>query len=134
MRYRQAVITDWWRNIVFLVPGHYSGNLPGKEGMSSETELSIILTKLKHPDLSGQQMVKALELHCSRFTVNRVFSRWGITDRNRKPVALDRYCPQEKTFAEVKFQPTSSVYPLYSEESLLESRRINRHFELICER
>ena len=107
------------------------GNLPGKEAMAGETELEIILKKLGNPGWSGQQMVKLLKLRCSRYSVNRVFSRWGLSDANRAPVALDRYCAADSP-AEEPFVPIKSAYHLYSEASLLESRRINRHFELLC--
>jgi len=107
------------------------GNLPGKEAMSDETVLNIIIKKLRHPQLSAQQIVKALKLRCSRYAVNRVFSRWGLSDKNRAPIALDQYCG-DKVSDEQAFAPTSSVYHLYSEAALLESRRINRHFELLC--
>ena len=109
-------------------------NLPGKEAMSSETELSIILEKLRHPYWSAQEIVKILKLRCSRFAVNRIFSRWGLTDKNRYPVALDQYCPSEISTEDKPFIGVSSAYHVHSEQSLLESRRINRHFELICKK
>lgn len=107
-------------------------NLPGKEALSSETELAIVLEKVRHPQWSAQQIVEILKLHCSRFAVNRVFSRWGLTDKNRPPVALDHYCLSEKVTHDTPFRAITSAYHLYSEQSLLESRRINQHFELIC--
>lgn len=109
-------------------------NLPGKEGMSSQTELAIILEKLRHPGWSAQQIVKVLKLRCSRFAVNRVFSRWALTDKKRHPVALDQYCPSESYKEDKAFTTITSAYHLYSEQSLLESRRINRHFEMICKK
>ena len=105
------------------------GNLPGKETMSNETELSIVLHKLRHPEWSAQEIVKVLQLRCSRYAVNRVFSRWALADRNRAPVALDQFCPVEP---DKPFKPLGAAYHLYSEESLLESRRINRHFDQLC--
>lgn len=109
-------------------------NLPGKESMSSETELTIILEKLRHPYWSAPQIVKILNLRCSRFAVNRIFSRWGLTEKNRYPVALDQYCPGERPIEDEPFTSITSAYHLYSEQSLVESRRINRHFELICKK
>jgi hypothetical protein len=106
-------------------------NIPGKETMSAETELSIVLRKLRHPRQSAQQIVKILELHCSRFAVNRVFSRWALTDRSRAPVALDQFCTEPDSEAK-SFTPAVTAYHLHSEASLLESRRINRQFELLC--
>ena len=107
------------------------GNLPGKEKMSNETELRIILEKLRYPGYSAQEMVKRLRLRCSRYAVNRVFSRWSLTDSNRVPIALDQYCTGETD--DVKpFEPVQPAYHLYSDESLLESRRINRQFEQLC--
>ena len=107
------------------------GNLPGKETMSNETELSIILQKIRHPHWSAQQIANALKLRCSRYAVNRVFSRWTLTDKSRQPVALDQFCSME-TIDDKPFVPVKTVYHLYSEKSLLESRRINRHFEQLC--
>ena len=107
------------------------GNLPGKETMSNETELSIILQKLRHPNCSAQEIVKVLKLRCSRYAVNRVFSRWALTDKNRPPVALDQFCSVE-AMDDKPFMPVKTVYHLYSETSLLECRRINRQFEQLC--
>ena len=107
------------------------GNLPGKETMSNETELNIILHKLRYPYWSAQEIVKVLKLRCSRYAVNRVFSRWGLTDRKRLPVALDQFFAVEST-EDKPFEPVTAACHLYSETSLLESRRINRQFEQLC--
>jgi len=109
-------------------------NLPGKEAMSSATELSIILEKLRYPGCSAEQMVKTLKLRCSKYAVYRVFSRWQLTDKNRAPIALDRYCGPQTSKADKAFTAIVSAYHLYTEQFLLESRRINRHFELICKK
>lgn len=111
-----------------------SAYLPGKEAMSSETELNILLKKLRYPHWSARQMAKVLKLRCSRFAVNRVFVRWGLTDKNRPSVALDQYSPTERSEEDKSHISIMSAYHLYSEQSLLESRRINRHFELICKK
>ena len=103
-------------------------NMPGKESMKAETELNIILSKLRQPYLSAMKIVETMELKCSRFAVNRVFSRWGLTDRNREPVALDHHCMVDVPDS---LTPEASAWHLCSEKSLLESRRINRHFESI---
>jgi hypothetical protein len=107
------------------------GNLPGKETMSNETELNIILKKLRYPGYSAQEMVNMLKLRCSRYAVNRVFSRWSLTDRKRQPIALDQYFTTE-TDGEKPFEPVLPACHLYSDASLLESRRINRQFEQLC--
>ena len=107
-------------------------NFPGKEPMSSETELSIILKKLRHPTWSAQTIVNTIKLRCSRFTVNRVFQRWGLNDKSREPIALDHYCQRKS--AQTTFTSKKSAYRTCLEKSLLESRRINRHFELICKK
>jgi len=106
------------------------GNLPGKETMSNETELDIILQKLRYPHYSAQEMVNMLKLRCSRYAVNRVFSRWALTDRDRPPIALDQFCAKKS--GEKPFEPATPAYHLYSDTSLLESRRINRQFEQLC--
>jgi len=107
------------------------GNLPGKETMGNETELNIILEKLRHPRCSAQEVVRVLKLRCSRYAVNRVFSRWGLTDRERSPVALDQFFSAESV-DDKPFDPVTAVCHLYSETSLLKSRRINRQFEQLC--
>ena len=109
-------------------------NLPGKESMSSATELNIILEKLRYPQCSAQQVVKAFKLRCSKYAVYRVFSRWGLTDKTRAPIALDRYCGIVTSTEGKQFKGITSAYHLYTEPFLLESRRINRHFELICKK
>jgi hypothetical protein len=109
-------------------------NLPGKEAMSSATELNIILEKLRYPGCSAQQIVRMLKLRCSKYAVYRVFSRWGLTDKTRAPIALDRYLGSEPSKADKPFTGIASAYHLYPEQFLLESRRINRHFELICKK
>ncbi|WP_155310839.1 hypothetical protein [Desulfosarcina ovata] len=106
-------------------------NTPGKDTMSDETELSIVLHKLRHPRESAQGIINIMKLRCSRFTVNRVFSRWALTDRTRAPVALNQFCSESDNEAK-PFVPDMTAYHLHSEASLLESRRINRQFELRC--
>ena len=99
-------------------------NLPGKEAMSSATELNIILEKLRYPGCSAQQIVRSLKLRCSKYAVYRVFSRWGLTDKSRTPIALDRYFDSEPSKADKPFTGIASAYHLYPEQFLLESRRI----------
>jgi len=108
--------------------------LPGKESMDSATELNIILEKLRYPPYSAQQIVKNLKLRCSKYAVYRVFSRWAITDKSRSPVVLDHYCGSNASGEDKPFKELTSAYHLYTEPFLLESRRINRHFELICKK
>ena len=104
----------------------------GKDAASSEWELRIVLEKLHHPEISAQQIVRELKLRCSRFAVNRVFSRWDLGDKRRSPIALDRHVEKMISDGDEPFRPLSSVYHLHSEQSLLESRRVNREFELLC--
>ena len=94
-------------------------NLPGKETMSSGTELNIILEKLRHPRCSAQEIVKILKLRCSKYAVYRVFSRWGLTNKNLPPIALDRYCSIETSTEDKPFTGKVSAYHLYTERSLL---------------
>ncbi len=107
---------------------------PGKDAASSEWELRIVLEKLHHPEMSAQQMVRKLKLRCSRFAVNRVFGRWDLRDKRRPPIALDRYVEKTIFEGEEPVRPLSSVYRLHSERSLLDSRRVNREFELLCKK
>jgi hypothetical protein len=106
-------------------------NMPGKESMSDETELSIIMYKLRNPLKSAQQTVKALKLHCSRFSVHRIFSRWGLTDRTRPPAALDQFFKAPADDAHPS-SSEASAFHLHSETALLESRRIDLQFEQLC--
>jgi hypothetical protein len=105
---------------------------PGKETVSTEWELGIILEKLHHPEMSAQEIVRSLKLKCSRFSVNRVFDRWDLKDKKRSPIALDRYVEKKISGDDTSFKALESVYHLYSDESLLKSRRINRDFEVLC--
>ncbi len=103
--------------------------LPGKEGLSDELQLNVILSKLRHPSFSAQEVVDALKLRCSRFQVNRIFQQWELTDKNRRPVALDEYAAPE---SDAPAEPVRSAWHLYNEQDLLDRYRINRHFALIC--
>lgn len=103
--------------------------LPGKEGLSEELQLNVILTKLRHPRFSAQDVVEALKLRCSRFQVHRILQQWELTDKNRQPVALDEYAAPER---DAPAEPVRSAWHSHTEEDLLERYRINRHFELIC--
>lgn len=110
----------------------FSAVKPGKEAVSSEWELRIILEKLHYPELSAQQVVRNLKLKCSRFAVNRVFSRWNLKEKRRSPIALDRHVENKIFGFEESVKSVHCVYDSYSEEDLLKSRRINRDFELLC--
>ncbi len=109
-----------------------SAHSPGKQNLSAELQLSIIMEKLKHPKWSPEIIIKTHKLKVSRFTVYRVIKRWGLDDRNLKPVALDEYLGEVNLDHDKQFQPLKSVYHLQSDKTILKTRRINRHFELIC--
>ncbi|KPA15654.1 transposase, IS4 family [Candidatus Magnetomorum sp. HK-1] len=111
-----------------IVPAHS----PGKQSLSSELQLAIILEKLKHPMWSSEIIIKTHKLKVSRFAVHRVIKRWGLLNKNRIPVALDEYLSKQNFSEEKPFQPMTSAYNIQSEKSILKTRRINRHFELIC--
>ncbi|MCB1111026.1 MAG: transposase, partial [Chlamydiia bacterium] len=105
----------------------------GKQAsIGGETELNIILEKLRNPKWTAQQIVDALELKCTRFVVNRVFETWGLED-TLKPIALNEYVVEEKAIDDV-FKPTKSAYQLLPENTLLDTRRINRSFDLVCKK
>jgi len=103
----------------------------GKEGMSANLQLTIILEKLKNPEWTPETLITVLKLkNVSRFAVHRVFDRWGLKDKIHNPIALDEYItsvPQS-----IAFNPIRTAYHILSEEELLSSRRINRHFEKIA--
>lgn len=107
----------------------------GKQlSIGGDTELSIILEKLKKPRCSAQEIVDALDLKCSRFVVNRVLEAWSLLEDCLKPVALDEYIVAEKTLVEGSLEPLKSAYQMLSEDVLLESRRVNRNFDLVCKK
>ena len=109
--------------------------LPGsKDTIASETQLRVLLEKLKHPRSSGQQIADTLKLKCSRHVVNRVTRRWGLTNKNISPVALQEFLTDSLFGKEKEFQPPKSAINAYPDKMLLETRRMNRHFELICKK
>lgn len=106
---------------------------PGKnKNISPGLQLKIIVEKLKHPTLSSQQLVDKYKLRCSRYIVNRVIKRWHLTDNKLRPIALDQYIDLADTEPAVK--PLTTAYETVAESLLLQTRRINRHFELICKK
>lgn len=107
----------------------------GSKGLSDELQLIIRLESLKYPAQSSEQLVQKLKLKISRFAVHRVRSRWGLNDKTRSPIALDEYiAPEQHLPHEDRFAAPQSAYQLISENNILTTRRINRHFELICEK
>jgi len=112
-----------------------SANAYGKkDSISDELQLKILLEKLEHPSWSAQQIVDTGKLRCSRYVVNRITKRWGLQDKGRAPVALDRFMELSKPKTEEPFKPIETAYDLLPEEIILKTRRINRHFELICKK
>ncbi|MDP6736601.1 MAG: transposase [Nitrospinaceae bacterium] len=112
-----------------------SANAHGKkDSISDELQLKILLEKLEHPSWSAQHIVDAGKLRCSRYVVNRITKRWGLQDKARLPVALDRFVELSKPRTEEPFRPIETAYDLLPEEIVLKTRRINRHFELICKK
>ena len=103
----------------------------GKQTLSAELKTTILLERLKQPGLSADGIIRKHSLKVSRFAVHRVIKRWGLEDKNRVPVALDEYLGKAPTNEEL-FEPKKSVCHLFTEKTLLNTRRINRHFELIC--
>jgi hypothetical protein len=100
--------------------------------LSSGLQLRIILEKLRNPSQTPQQLVDKLNLHCSRFIVNRILKRWQLDTSEIRPAALDQYIDLPYADGEERFQPIKSAYHILSEENILSSRRINRDFGLIC--
>ncbi len=105
--------------------------LPGREGLAVDKQLQIILEKLKYPGRTPQQMADHLPFACSRFAVNRLYRRWGLTDKDRLPIALDQYMAPAPPTTE-GFHPRQAACHLWSEDALLATRRPSRHFELLC--
>ncbi|MEA3225654.1 MAG: transposase [Planctomycetota bacterium] len=112
-----------------------SANAYGKkDSISDELQLKILLERLEHPSWSAQHIVDTGKLRCSRYVVNRITKRWGLQDKGRAPVALDRFMELSKPKTEEPFRPIETAYDLLPEEIILNTRRINRHFELICKK
>ena len=105
-----------------------------KDSISDELQLKILLERLEHPTWSAQRIVDEGKLRCSRYVANRIINRWGLQDKNRTPVALDRFMELSKPPQQQPFKPVETAYELLSEEMLLKTRRINRHFELKCKK
>lgn len=92
------------------------------------------MEKLKSPILTSELIIKKLKLKISKSQVNRVITRWGLNDKNKKPIALNEYMGTEKSLLDESFKPWKTACNLISEKEILENRRINRHFELICKK
>ena len=99
--------------------------------MSDETELNIVIHKLRNPHKSAQQTVTELELNCSRSSVHRVFSRWGLTDRTRPPTVVTQLC-NELTDDTSPPSSESTAFHFHREATLLDARRIDPQFEQLC--
>ena len=104
------------------------------KALSSELQLRIILEKLRNPKLTPRQLVDQLDLHCSRFIVNRILKRWELDSSDFQPIALDQYMDLPYAKTGEQFRPINSAYHILSEEQILSSRRINRNFRLFCQK
>ena len=114
-----------------IIPANSYGK---SDSISEELQLKIILEKLEHPIWSGQQIVESNKLRCSRHVVNRIIKRWGLQDKQRPAIALDRLMGVAKLETQQPFTPIKTACELLPEKMLLNTRRINRHFELICKK
>lgn len=115
--------------------GHWAfipGYSHGKEGVSPELQLSVLLNKLRHPEWSAEVLVKNLKLKVSRFAVHRVITQWELQDKDRPAIALDEYLGKALGPESKHVLPNQrAAYHLLPPEKFLSTRRINRHFELI---
>jgi hypothetical protein len=103
----------------------------GKEVVSKELQLKIILHKRKHPHDSPQQIIDAYKLKCSRFSVNRILKRWKITDKKLPPIALDQKLSPKTEDDSSEWKQIVPAKHLLPEDNLLKSRKVNRHFLLL---
>ncbi|MBC8553589.1 MAG: transposase [Candidatus Brocadiales bacterium] len=110
-----------------IVPANTIGK---SDSIADELQLKIILEKLKNPMMTPQDIVNQFDLMCSRFVVNRVLRRWRLTSKKLSPVSLQEFLPPIDAQNDGSFLQKKSAYHLMPEKTLLESRRINRHFEL----
>ncbi|MBA7581497.1 hypothetical protein ES708_23402 [subsurface metagenome] len=104
------------------------------ESISAELQLKIILDKLEHPLWSAQQIIDSEKLYCSRFVVNRAIKRWGLEDKTRAPIALDRLVYEKTSSKQEKQKAIRTAYEILDEKTILQTRRVNRHFELVCKK
>jgi len=63
--------------------------------LSATTQLEIILSKLRYPGWSGQEIVDLLHLKCSRYVVNRVIKDWRVVSSDNQ-----KYPPSDIEFFE----------------------------------
>lgn len=103
-----------------------------KESISPELHIKIILERLEHPTISSTQIVEKHKLKCSRFIVNRVIRKWGLSDKTRNPIALNEFKSEKNQAERRKEVPTA--YTLLSEKTMLDTFRINRHFDIYCQK
>ena len=84
---------------------------PGKQSLSAELQLAIILEKLKHPKWSAEIIIKKHRLNVSRFAVLRVIRRWGLENKDRTPIVLDEYLGEQTLLPPSEpFQPLNPFY------------------------
>ena len=85
---------------------------------------------------SGDQIASALELKCGRHVINRITNHWGLLDKTAKPIDLQQYLGDGEDLVDEQkeFIPPKTAIHIIHEEELLQSRRQNRHFELICDK
>ncbi len=106
----------------------------GRDSISEDMELKIILHKRKNPSCSPQQIVDDLKLKYSRFSVNRIIKKWQLNDCSLAPAALDHYISQDLNAEPVEHKGITPAIHLYTDHQLLQSRRQNRHFSLISKK
>ncbi len=92
-----------------VVPANSYGK---SDSISEELQLKIILEKLEHPTWSGQQIAQSNKLRCSRHVVNRIIKRWGLQDKQRPAIALDRFMEVAKSEPQQPFTPIKTAREL----------------------
>ncbi len=125
-------LTEEYR--VFGPWGILSAPSYGKDFISAQLQLKIILHKRKYPSCSPQQIVDAHKLKFSRFSVNRVLKRWKLDNKDLAAVALDQYINDSSEHETVILAGIIPAMHLLPETQLLKSRRLNRHFNLISKK
>lgn len=103
----------------------------GKGSNESETELSIILHKLKNPCFSGADILKTRKLKISRQAIDRILKRWGLLGNNFERVSLDEYIGEQE-IPSCNFTEFITAKEKIDDAKLLDSYRMNRHFSAIC--
>ena len=99
------------------------------EKLSAELELTIIEQRLMNPALSTRQMIKTLDLRCSRANVQKVFSRWGLAAiREAVPLRGVLSCPLPEPLPDNPCVPARSARARFPDLVRTANLKVNHAF------